>query len=762
MPDQPRGQWETLVVVSLAAFMLIIDVTAVNVALPAIQSTIDAGFAELKWVIDSYALALGSTVLIFGSLGDRVGRRMVFVLGLTAFGVSSAACALAPDPTSLITFRAVQGLGGAAMLSTSLALLAVAYTGDRRNRALAVYGASSAAAVAVGPLIGGTFVMAFGWDAIFLINLPICLIIAVLVSRGVTESRFPKASGPIDVPGLLTLGCSLVLLVLALFHGNDLGWRSGEIVGMLAGSLLLGATFLAIESRARRPLLDLSLFRHPATSCASAAMFAAAIAVFGMLTYIVFFIQNSLGYDGFETGLRLLPMTAGAFVASMLASRLLGRVPAGALAGLGLVLAGTGAVIASIQVEPGSDWTSFLAGGVLLGMCHGLVVPSVAHAALSGAPAHQSGMASGLNNSFRLVGMAIGVAAFGAVIGRHIRSSLDASLDVVPPGLADVVATGDIDAAVAVAGPDAGAGVAVAARDAFIGGFEMILLVGAAVAFAGAVAAFGLARSSMRTSGAVASDPSPKVVPGNACASPDPDADPSPGPGGVNGVNPHPIPYGPFVATPAGDRSSGHGRPNEKGDLDSIGIAYLHAELDPMGTRGRVMVWQDPLSTLGRAMTLSGLDYLQGVLAGTLPPAPICVTMRMAPRSAEFGDVVIDGMPGEEHFNLIGTVSGGYAATLLDCVMATAVLSTLKSGDAFASLTLEVKLVRAITIGTGTVRAHGKVVHRGHRQASAEGTIVCAETGKLLATGTSTCMVTEAAVPVAPMAEMAAPANRRT
>jgi EmrB/QacA subfamily drug resistance transporter len=744
MPNPTRAGWETLTAVSLAAFMLIIDVTAVNVALPAVQSTIDADFAELKWVIDSYALALGSTVLIFGSLGDRAGRRFVFVLGLTAFSVASAACALAPDPTSLIAFRVVQGLGGAAMLSTSLALLAVAYSGEQRNRALAMYGASSAAAVAVGPLIGGTLVISLGWAAIFLFNLPISALIAFLVWRGVAESRFPKATGPIDLPGLATLGGSLVLLVLALFRGNDVGWRSGQIVGMIAGSLLLGASFLAIESRARRPLLDLSLFRHPATICASVAMFAAATSVFGMLTYIVFFIQNSLGYDGFETGLRLLPMTAGAFGASMLASRLLGRVPSGVIAGLGLLLAGFGAVIASIQVEAGSDWTSFLVGGVLLGMCHGLVVPSVAHAALSGAPAHHSGMASGLNNSFRVVGMAIGVAAFGAIIDREIRTSLEASLGRVPPGLADIAASGKTDAALAIAS-DAQAGtptrISAAAHEAFIGGFETILLVGAGVAFAGAIAAFALTRYGIPRRARLSADPSPKRAPIDLGDSAAQRPDTTPGPALGSGVVS--VPRSPTITAPAGDPRNGSHGANASGDLDSIGIAHIHAERDPMATRGRVMVWQDPLSTLGRALHMSGLEYLQGVVAGILPPAPICVTMRLAPRSAEFGDIVIDGMPGEEHFNLIGSVSGGYAATLLDCVMATAILSTLKPGDGFATLTLEVKLVRAITSGTGTVRAHGKVVHRGHRQASAEGTIVCASSGKLLATGTSTCMVTE-------------------
>jgi|GEM_PF-37676 len=751
-----RGRWETLAAVSLAAFMLIIDVTAVNVALPAIQTTIAADFTELRWVIDSYALALGATVLIFGSLGDRVGRRMVFVLGLTAFAVSSTACALAPDPVSLIAFRAVQGLGGAAMLATSLALLAVAYTGTDRNRALAVYGASSAAAVAVGPFIGGTFVMAFGWDAIFLINLPICVLIAILVWRGVDESRFPKATGPIDIPGLVTLAGSLVLLVLALFRGNDVGWRSGQIVGMLAGSVLLGAAFLAIESRARRPLLDLSLFRHPATTCASVAMFAAAISVFGMLTYIVFFIQNSLGHDGFETGVRLLPMTAGAFVASMLASRLLGRVPSGALAGFGLLLAGTGGVVASIQVEAGSDWTSFLAGGVLLGMCHGLVVPSVAHAALAGAPVHHSGMASGLNNSFRLIGMAIGVAAFGAIIDRQIRGSLETSLGTVPPGLSDVVATGNADAAAAAAGPAASASVATAAHDAFIGGFETILLVGAAIAFAGAIAAFALARSSARPGAAappVPADTAPKPAPtptgGGATVTYSGEENGRAASTGVNGVSP--TRRGPTVTAPVGGSVNGRRTPDAGDDgIDSIGMAYRHAQIDPMATRGRVMVWQDPLTTLTQAMDMSGLEYLQAVLAGTLPPAPICVTMRMAPRSAAFGDVVVDGMPGEEHYNLIGTVSGGYAATLLDCVMATAILSTLKSGDGIASLTIEVKMVRPMTNATGSVRAHGKVVHRGRRQASAEGSIVSMETGKLLATGTSTCLVMESEQPVAP------------
>src|SRR5215210_6843927 len=258
------SKWNTLIAVSIAAFMLLLDITVVNVALPDIQRDLGASFDDLRWVIDAYALTLAATMLISGSLGDRFGRRLVFTGGLALFSVASLLCAIAWDPVSLNLFRGLQGIGGAAMLATSLALIAGAYSGRDRSVALAAWGAATAAALALGPVIGGALVDGLSWEWIFLVNVPIGLITAALVARGVPETRDPFAAGRPDFAGLVTLSASMSLLVIALFRGNDEGWGSTPIVGLFAASAILFAALIATESRVERPLLDLRLFRSPA------------------------------------------------------------------------------------------------------------------------------------------------------------------------------------------------------------------------------------------------------------------------------------------------------------------------------------------------------------------------------------------------------------------------------------------------------------------------------------------------------------------
>jgi EmrB/QacA subfamily drug resistance transporter len=488
-----RGKWTTLIAVSIAAFMLLLDVTVVNVALPDIQDDLGASFNDLRWVIDAYALTLAATMLIYGSLGDRFGRRLVFVIGLAVFSLASLACGLAWDPLSLNVFRGLQGLGGAAMLATSLALIAAAYQGRDRSTALAVWGASVASAVALGPLIGGVLVDGISWEAIFFVNVPIGLVTAALVARGVPETRDPEASGRIDVAGLVTLAGSMSLLVVALFRGNDEGWGSALIVSLFAGAALLLAAFIAIEARARHPLLDLELFRRPTTAGASIAILAIATSAFAMLTFLVLYIQNALGYDAFGTGLRLLPLTIASFIAGAATARLAARFSPRILIPLGLALAGAGPLL-YLQVSTSSDWTALLAGGLLVGFGIGLVNPSVAAAALGAAPVAKSGMASGLNSTFRILGVALGVAALGAIVESEVSASLAQSLGTAPPGLVDVVATGNIDLAEAGASPELAPQVGPAAQEAFVSGLDTIFVVASVIAFAGSLLSLLLVR----------------------------------------------------------------------------------------------------------------------------------------------------------------------------------------------------------------------------------------------------------------------------
>jgi EmrB/QacA subfamily drug resistance transporter len=490
------GKWRTLIAVSIATFMLLLDVTVVNVALPEIQTQLGASFNDLRWVIDSYALTLAATMLIFGSISDRLGRRRLFTIGLAAFSTASLACGIAWDPLSLNVFRGLQGLGGAMMLSTSLALLAGAYSGKDRHLALGIWGATTAGAVALGPLIGGALVEAFGWEAIFFVNVPIGLVTAFLTIRGVPESRDPSAKGRPDFGGLVTLSAAMTMLVVALFRGNDEGWGSALIVGMLVGAAALLAAFVAIERRARQSLLDLSLFAKPTTSGASAAILLMAFSVFAMLTYLVFYIQNGLGYDPLETGLRLLPLSLASFFAGGATARLAQRLPARGLIAAGLATAGVGLLLIRNGVTLDSGWTALIPGTVVIGIGAGLANPGIAGAALGSAPVTKSGMASGLNSTFRLLGVAVGVAALGAIVESEVTGSLLQTLGAAPAGLVDVVSTGNIGAVVAnaPAGTDPQA-LGDAATIAFVEGFDKIALVASLVAFAGAALGLALVRS---------------------------------------------------------------------------------------------------------------------------------------------------------------------------------------------------------------------------------------------------------------------------
>src|SRR5215217_9435728 len=254
-------KWWTLLAVTTATFMLLLDITVVNVALPSIREDLGASFSDLQWVVDAYALTLAALVLTAGSLADRLGRRRVFAAGLGIFSLASLLCALAPDPSFLNAARALQGVGGAVMFAVSLALIAQEFTAGReRGTAMGLYGATIGMAVAIGPLIGGALTDSLGWKSIFYLNVPIGVAAIAITHLKVRESRDPNATR-VDWPGVATFSGALLLLVLALVRGNDEGWGSTLIVSLFAGSAALMVAFLAIETRVKEPMLPLGLFR---------------------------------------------------------------------------------------------------------------------------------------------------------------------------------------------------------------------------------------------------------------------------------------------------------------------------------------------------------------------------------------------------------------------------------------------------------------------------------------------------------------------
>jgi len=466
--------------------MLLLDITVVNTALPAIQEDLDASFTDLQWVIDAYTLTLAAFTLSAGSLADRLGRRRVFAWGLAIFTLASLACALAPSATALNVARAFQGFGGAVMFAVSLALIAQEFRGRELGTATGLYGATIGGAVAIGPLVGGALTDWLGWESIFYLNVPIGIAAIYLTIRQVRESRDPNARG-VDWVGTFTFSGSLLMLVLALLRGNDEGWTSTSIVLLLAGAVVLFVLFVVSQMRVREPMLPLSLFRIPSFTGVQLGAFAIAGSQFALFLYITLYLQNILGHSPLEAGLRYLPITLASFFVAPLAGQLMHRIHPRFLIGGGLALAGIGLILMA-GVEEGDEWTTLLGGFLVGGVGIGMLNPPTAAVAVQVVERAQSGMAAGINNTFRQVGIAVGIAAYGALFLNRAEAEIsDRAPGTDAHGLAEAVSSGNLPRG----GPEQ---VVTAAREGFFAGFNEILLIGGGLALAGAVAAAVLVR----------------------------------------------------------------------------------------------------------------------------------------------------------------------------------------------------------------------------------------------------------------------------
>jgi EmrB/QacA subfamily drug resistance transporter len=493
-------KWWTLLAVSVATFMLLLDITVVNVALPAIREDLGASFTDLQWVVDAYALTLAALVLTAGSLADRLGRRKLFALGLGIFSFASLLCALAPDATALNLARALQGVGGAVMFAVSLALIAQEFgAGRERGTAMGVYGATIGVAVAIGPLVGGALVDGLGWESIFYLNVPIGLAAIAVTYLRLRESRDPNATR-VDWAGVASFSGSLFLLVLALVRGNDEGWGSTLILSLFGGATALLAAFVAVERRVAEPMLPLALFKRPAFTGVQLAAFAVSGSLFALFLYLTLYLQSYLGYSPLEAGLRYLPITIASFIAAPIAGALLSRVPARAMMSVGLAGGGVGLLLMA-GIETGDEWTTLLGGFLVAGAGVGLLNPVIADVAVSVVPKEQSGMAAGINDTFRQVGVAVGIAALGAIfVGRgadkvaELTAGTPAARGERPRQLVEAASAGNLDQALAVVPTQARPSVTSAVNEGFIAGLNDVLIIGALLCFAGAVLALLLVK----------------------------------------------------------------------------------------------------------------------------------------------------------------------------------------------------------------------------------------------------------------------------
>jgi EmrB/QacA subfamily drug resistance transporter len=493
-------KWWTLAAVSVATFMLLLDITVVNTALPAIEADLGASFTELQWVIDAYTLSLAALVLTAGVLADRLGRRRVFAWGLGIFTVSSLLAGLAPDPTFLNLARGLQGVGGAVMFAVSLALIAQEFKpGPERGMAMGVYGATIGVSVAFGPVVGGALVEGIGWESIFFLNVPVGIAAIAVTYAKLAESRDPNASR-IDWGGLVTFSSSLFLLVFGLLRGNEEGWGSPLIVGLLGGAAALLALFLLIETRVKQPMLPLHLFKKPAFTGVQLAALAVSASMFALFLYLTFYLQGYLGHEPLEAGLRYLPFTIVNFFVAAATGALISRVQARVLLSAGLGITGIGLLLMG-GLDPTDEWTALLGGFLLGGAGVGLINPVIADVAVSVVPKEQSGMAAGINDTFRQVGIAIGIAAWGAIfLGRgaakveEVAAGTPAATGERPRQLVEAVSSGNLDTALASVPPGQRDTVENAAREGFLAGLNEIVMLGGILSIAGALFALWLVR----------------------------------------------------------------------------------------------------------------------------------------------------------------------------------------------------------------------------------------------------------------------------
>jgi EmrB/QacA subfamily drug resistance transporter len=502
-PDDPTRKWWTLIAVCTAIFMLLLDITVVNVALPDIQRSLHSSFSDLQWVVDAYSLTLAAFLLTAGVFGDMFGRRRIFAAGLIIFSVSSLACGLSDSSLMLNLARAVQGVGGAIMFATSLALIAAAFSGKARGTAFGIYGAVVGGAVAVGPLVGGALTSGISWRWIFFVNVPIGVLAVVITLLRVHESKAPSTRR-IDWIGLCSFSGALVMLVVALVRAPDDGWGSTLIAGLLIGAAVLLGIFVLAEWRQRDPMLDLTLFKRPAVVGVSLAGFTLSGSIFAMFLYLTLYIQDDLGYGPLAAGVRFLPITVLSFVVAFFAGRLTVRIHARFLLGTGLLLIAAGCLLMA-TTHASSGWTVLLPGFVVGGIGIGTVNPALASSAISVVPPQKSGMASGINSTFRQVGIATGIAGLGTVFQTQILQRTTNALNGSPAGqavashggaaLQGALVGGNVHAAITALPSQAARAVLLHAyRVGFSATLDRLMIIAAVIAFIGAVASFILVR----------------------------------------------------------------------------------------------------------------------------------------------------------------------------------------------------------------------------------------------------------------------------
>ncbi|MEU6443025.1 MFS transporter [Streptomyces sp. NPDC047046] len=492
-------RWWTLGIVALGSFMLMLDLSVVSIALPQIHTSLGSSFADLQWVFDAYALTLAIFLVAAGSLADRIGRKKLFQIGFAVFTAASLACGLAGGATELSWFRAVQGVGAAVMFAVGPAMLSHEFHGKERATAFTAFGGAVGLAVATGPLIGGSLINALSWRWIFYINVPVGVIALVIGALWVRESRNPKAP-PTDWAGLVTFSIALGALVYATIRGPVEGWTSGETLGLYALAVVFLGIFVALQRRlGEKALIDPAFFRNRTFVGISLV---AMIGNAGALPSVFFetsYLENVLGVDAWGTGLRFLPLTGAMFVAGALGGGLIGKVPFRVLLGGSTLVMGIGILFLNLT-EADSSWTVLIPALVIAGFGMGAFNPARAALAIGVAEPAKSGVASGINETFQQVGIAVGIAGVGAYFQHTVSEEFTSSAAGRQLGAdtaesaAHGISAGGIESVAAAAGPLRDK-VLAAGQDAFMSAFHGAMTLSAILGIIAAVIGFTMLRT---------------------------------------------------------------------------------------------------------------------------------------------------------------------------------------------------------------------------------------------------------------------------
>ncbi len=459
--SEEARKWWTLAAVAFGLFMIMLDNTVVNVALPSMARDLGVGLSELEWIVTGYALTFASLMLTGGKLADLLGRRLIFVTGLVIFTASSLACGLAESGEFLIGARVVQGAGAALMNPATLSIIAATFPPRQRGTAIGIWAGVSALALAIGPLVGGLLTDHLDWSWIFFVNVPVGIVAIVASFVLIPESKDESAEQRLDLPGLLTSGIGLFALTYGLIEANTYGWTSGRIVGTFVVAVVMLVAFVLLETHQRLPMLDLSLFRNGTYAGANLAVLLVALAMFGVFFFVSLYMQGILGYSAVEAGAAFLPLTILIILVAPIAGRASDRIGSRWLMTAGMLLVSV-QLLSFSRLDEHSTFWNLLPGLLVGGMGMALVMTPSAAAAVRALPVDKSGVGSAVLNASRQVGGSMGIALMGAIMAHQLGGLTGLEVFRQP--------------------------------ERFIDGFSTTLLVAAVIALAGAVVSFVLVR----------------------------------------------------------------------------------------------------------------------------------------------------------------------------------------------------------------------------------------------------------------------------